>query len=121
MGEWRKDQSKNARRTIWGETRGSHDETWEDFRNRLKVHPALLKLRIEKIGSELHCWRLVVESSSGESYWTSCLRFIDDGWGYWTVMYRPDERRWRSTPYKQLPIGRALAGAEDWYKHHLQK
>src|SRR5437660_116734 len=118
MGTWLPDQSKNARRTIWGQTRGEMDDTWKDFSSRLKTVPALAHLRVEKIGSEIQCWRLQ-ESPGKEPYWMSCLRFIDDGWGYWTVMYRTDERRWRSTPYKDLPLGQALSGAGEWYALHL--
>src|SRR5579864_3771125 len=97
MGSWRSDQHKNARRTIWGETRGMMDPTTKDFCRRQKAYPALKGLRAEKIGSEIHCWRLV-EPEKGPSYWTSCLRFIDDGFGHWEVYYRPDERRWRTPP-----------------------
>lgn len=114
MGSWKQDQAKGVRRTVWGQTRGKEDDTLKDFMQRLKAHPNLGILKVEKIGSEIHCWRSV-KDSQGQTYWTSCLRFIDDGWGYWTVMARTDERRWRTTPYKSLPIAQALTGASELY------
>jgi hypothetical protein len=107
MGNWQKDQSKNARRYVWGQTRGEHDAARRDFLSRAKVFPAFAPLRIEKIGSELHLWREIKEPS-GKIYWTSCLRFVDNDWGYWTVYFRPDERRWRAAGIKELPISGAL-------------
>jgi hypothetical protein len=118
MGSWRPDQSKNARRVIWGESRGKDDDTWKDFQRRFRDYPELGKLRLEKIGSEIHGWRLV-NSPSGESYWMSCLRFISDGMGYWTVMYRPDERHWRTTPFRDLPVGQAIESAAAWFRDKL--
>ena len=118
MGTWRRDQSKGARRVIWGQTRGKNDETWKEFEQRLGAFPELAKLRIEKIGAEIHCWRQV-ESPSKEIYWTSCLRFVDEGYGYWSLWYRTDERRWRSTPNKELPAGRTINGAAEWYRDHF--
>jgi hypothetical protein len=119
MGEWRKDQSKNARRYLWGQTRGEHDATRRDFLVRMKPFPVLGKLQIEKIGGEIHAWREVTEDS-GKRYWTSCLRFIDDGYGFWTLFYRPDERRWRSTPYKDLPVGRVIAAAAEFFGQNFE-
>ena len=116
MGNWRADQSKTARRRIWGKTRGQSDETWQDFSRRAKDYLVLKPLRFEKIGKEIHCWRQV-EESGGTPYWMSCLRFVDDGWGYWTVYYRTDERRWRTTPIRQQPIGRALSESADFWTH----
>src|SRR5437868_5439555 len=107
MGTWRQDQSKGVRRKVWGQTRGQEDDTRKDFVNRLKAYPVFASLRVEKIGSEIHFWRQL-QDEKGELYWASCLRFIDDGWSHWTVMYRTDERRWRTTPIKDLPTGRAL-------------
>jgi len=118
MGSWRADQSKGARRYVWQQTRGEKDEVWRDFAARLKTHPPLAGLKLEKIGSEIHCWRPVQEPS-GKTYWTSCLRFVDDGWGYWSVLFRPDERRWRTTSLKDLPLSRAIAGAAEFYKQNL--
>lgn len=118
MGEWRADQSKGARRYNWGETRGKQDATLRDFTERMRAFPDLKDIRAEKIGSEIHCWREIPEDG-GKTYWTSCLRFVDDGWGYWTVFQRPDERRWRTTPLKELPLSRALAGAAEFYKEFL--
>jgi|SRR6185437_14781980 len=118
MGDWRRDQSKGARRLIWGQTRGKEDPTYRNFAERLRAYPDLAALKVEKIGSEIHCWRERTEPG-GKKYWTSCLRFVDDGWGYWTVFYRPDERRWRTTPLRDLPIGRALEQAVEFYKDHL--
>jgi hypothetical protein len=115
MGEWRKDQSKGVRRRIWGQTRGQDDETWQDFAQRIKQFPHMADLRFEKIGTEIHCWKQVPEDGGG-SYWMSCLRFVDDGWGYWNVYYRIDERRWRATDIKEMPIGRAVTAAAEWYK-----
>ena len=119
MGEWRKDQSKGARRYIWGQTRGEHDEVWRDFAARMKAFPTFQSLRIEKIGAEIHAWRNVREDN-GKTYWTSCLRFVDDGWGYWSVYYRSDERRWRATPVEDQPIGRALAQTAEFYNANLR-
>ena len=107
MGEWRADQSKGTRRYIWGQTRGDKDAARRDFVVRAKAFPAFQGLQVEKIGSEIHLWRPLKEPS-GKTYWTSCLRFVDDDWGYWTVYYRPDERRWRATDVRKLPIGRAI-------------
>lgn len=118
MGSWRSDQSKEARRYLWGKTRGEGDPTWKDVTHRLRALAALAGLRVEKIGSEMHLWRQVQEPS-GKAYWTSCLRFIDDGWSYWTVLYRPDERRWRATGLRRLPIGRALAAAAEFYRERI--
>ena len=118
MGEWRADQSKEARRHIWGKTRGEEDATWRDFSHRLRSYPDLKNLRAEKIGAEIHLWREAREPS-GKTYWTSCLRFQDDGFGYWTVMYRPDERRWRTTPIRELPIRQALDAASQLYNERL--
>ncbi|SRR5258708_5490306 len=115
MGDWRKDQSKNVRRRNWGETRGQNDHVWQDFARRAKAFPALAALKFEKIGGEIHCWRQVQEDG-GATYWTSCLRFVDDDYGYWTVYYRTDERRWRTTDAKEMPIGRAIATAAEWYE-----
>ncbi|OGR90891.1 MAG: hypothetical protein A2992_03325 [Elusimicrobia bacterium RIFCSPLOWO2_01_FULL_59_12] len=115
MGDWRKDQSKKTRRYTWGQTRGQNDETLEDFLQRVKAFPAFASLRFEKIGSEIHAWRSIREDS-GSLYWASCLRFADDGWGYWTVFYRLDERRWRVTDARERPLGQALAGAAEWYR-----
>jgi hypothetical protein len=118
MGEWRADQSKKSRRYVWQETRGQNDETWQDFARRAKPFPAFAALRFEKLGKEIHCWREAAESG-GASYWMSCLRFVDDGWGYWTVYYRSDERRWRTTPIKEFPLGRAVAAAAEFYRDKL--
>jgi len=120
MGEWRRDQSKEARRHVWGKTRGEQDPTWRDFAHRLRAIPELAGLRAEKIGSEIHLWRERREPG-GKPYWASCLRFLDDGWGYWTVMYRPDERRWRATPLKDRPLRQALEGAAKFYPEHVPR
>lgn len=113
MGSWRADQSKGARRKIWGQTRGELDLTRQEFANRLNSAPSLASLRIEKIGSEIHAWR-EIRDEAGAVYWASCLRFVDQGLGYWTVLYRPDERRWRATPIKNLPMSAAITAAADW-------
>src|SRR5690349_21680647 len=105
MGSWRVDQHKLVRRRIWGQTRGQSDDVWQDFAQRIKPYKHLAHLRFEKLGTEIHCWRQLPESG-GTPYWTSCLRFVDDGWGYWTVYYRTDEGRWRTTDIKEMPIGR---------------
>ena len=118
MGEWRKDQSKKARRYIWGETRGQSDDTWQDFAGRVKSYPELAKLRFEKLGKEIHGWKQVLESD-GDPYWLSCLRFVDDGWGYWTVYFRTDESRWRTTDIKKIPLGRAVTAAAEWYRQKM--
>jgi|GEM_PF-1920786 hypothetical protein len=118
MGEWRADQSKNVRRYSWGETRGKNDAIWKEFARRIETFQILAGLKFEKIGSEIHCWREVYEPSK-DKYWTSCLRFVDDGWGYWTVFYRTDERRWRATSLKQLPMRLALEGAAEFYQNHF--
>jgi hypothetical protein len=115
MGEWRLDQSKNSRRYIWGETRGEYDDVWKDFAQRFKAHPALAGMKFEKLGKEIHLWRQIPEDG-GRTYWGSCLRFVDDGWGYWTVFYRTDERRWRTTDIKEEPIGRALTAAAEFWR-----
>ncbi len=114
MGSWRKDQSKLVRRYLWGQTRGENDATLRDFIVRQKAFPGLMALRPEKIGSEIHCWRPHPDDK-GKRYWTASLRFIDDGWGYWTVMGRADEGRWRHTDIDGLPISKALAAAETYY------
>jgi hypothetical protein len=120
MGEWRADQSKKTRRYVWGETRGQYDDVWKDFAQRVKAYPELAAMKYEKIGKEIHLWRPIQESS-GETYWTSCLRFVDDGWGYWTVFYRMDERRWRTTALKELPIGRAITSAAEFWQLRAQE
>ena len=107
MGEWRADQSKGARRYIWGQTRGENDPTRRDFLQRMKPFDVFAPLRLEKIGSEIHFWRELKESS-GKPYWTSCIRCVPDDWGYWDVFYRTDERRWRTTPMQELPVGRMI-------------
>jgi len=107
MGEWRADQSKKTRRYVWGQTRGEHDAARRDFIERARKYPLMSALRVEKIGSELHLWRQIKEDS-GKTYWASCFRFVDNDWGYWTVFYRPDERRWRKAGITDLPIARAL-------------
>jgi hypothetical protein len=119
MGDWRKDQSKTVRRYIWGETRGQNDTTWQDFANRIKTLPALAPLKHEKLGSEIHCWRQVLDAA-GKPYWISCLRFVADDWGYWTVSYRKDEGRWRATDIQKLPVGRAVTAAAEWYASKMQ-
>lgn len=121
MGNWRADQSKGGRRYQWGQSRGKEDPTLRDFLARSKKFPEYAELRSEKIGTEIHCWREMKESHTGKVYWTSCLRFADDGWGYWTVHFRPDEARWRSTPLKDLPIGRAVEGAAEFYRQKLHE
>ena len=118
MGEWRKDQSKRTRRYIWGQTRGQNEGTWQDFNTRIKTIPELNGLRYEKLGEEIHCWRETVEDS-GEKYWLSVLRFVDEGYGHWSVYYRTDESRWRATDAKKVPIGRALEGAAAWYRNKM--
>jgi hypothetical protein len=115
MGNWRADQSKGVRRYVWQQTRGEHDDTFRDVAARMKAFPVFTPLRIEKIGSEIHVWRQIKEDS-GKTYWASCFRLVDDGWGYWTVFYRPDERRWRTTPIKDEPIGKALAHVAEFYQ-----
>jgi hypothetical protein len=122
MGEWRKDQSKHSRRNIWGETRGQSDETWQDFAQRVKAFPWLAKLRFEKIGGEIHLWQQVPDTKRlGETYWMSVMRFVDDGWGYWDVLYRTDEGRWRPTDIKKLPIGRAVTLAAEFYQDRMAR
>ncbi|MFA5974788.1 MAG: hypothetical protein WC859_01305 [Elusimicrobiota bacterium] len=118
MGSWRPDQSKEARRYVWGRTRGEDDPTRRDFAHRLRAFPALARLKTEKIGSEIHLWR-EVQDPSGKKYWISCLRFMDDGWGYWTVRFRTDERRWRSTDLNDLPLRLAFESAVTFYKEHF--
>src|ERR1700744_6412717 len=118
MGPWKRDQSKGVRRVIWGQTRGKTDETWKEFEQRINKFPELSKLRIEKIGSEIHAWRQI-QAESGDAYWASCFRFVDEGYGYWSLWYRTDERRWRATPYKELPMGRTITGAAEFYKTHF--
>lgn len=118
MGTWRADQSKGGRRYVWGESRGKEDPTLRDIAARLKKVPDLAALRPEKIGAEIHCWRERKEST-GKTHWVSCLRLVDDGWGYWTVFFRPDEARWRATPIKDMPLSRAIAGAADIYREKL--
>jgi hypothetical protein len=119
MGNWKPDQSKKPRRKIWGETRGQSDETWQEFAKRFKEAPPLDKLRLEKVGTEIHAWRQILDEKKGEPYWMSCLRFVDDGWSYWTVLYRTDERRWRTTDIRGLPMSRAITAAAQWYKKKL--
>ncbi len=119
MGTWRADQSKGGRRYVWGETRGETDDTRRDFIARLKAFVIFNGLRTEKIGSEMHLWRLE-KIGTAKPYWTSCLRFVDDGWGYWTVYYRPDERRWRSAPAKELPLGKAMTLTAEFYKQTFE-
>jgi hypothetical protein len=119
MGDWRVDQSKTVRRMVWGRTRGEGDATWKDFSARFKNLPPLAALRVEKIGSEIHAWRSLKEAETGKIYWVSCLRFVDDGLGYWTVLYRSDERRWRTTTFKEMPLGRAVEAASDFYKENV--
>ena len=114
MGSWRKDQSKLIRRYVWGKTRGEDDSTLRDFIVRQKAFPGLAGLRPEKIGSEIHCWRPTPDDK-GKIYWIACLRFIDDGWGYLTVMGRADEGRWRNTDMEGLPVSKALTQAERYY------
>ncbi len=118
MGNWRSDQSKSVRRDVWGRTRGEGDATWKDFSARFKQFPDLFNLKIEKIGSEIHVWRYIAENAR-KGYWVSCLRFIDDGWGYWTLMFRPDERRWRATNHKDLPVGRMIETAAELYRERF--
>jgi hypothetical protein len=118
MGSWRADQSKKPRRKIWGETRGQSDSVWQEFAKRFKAYPCFTPLRIEKIGEEIHAWRQIV-NPKGEPYWMSCLRFVDDGWGYWTVYYRNDERRWRATDITHLPLSHAIRLAAEWYHKKL--
>ena len=114
MGNWRKDQSKNARRMVWGQTRGEFDPTRQDFVKRMKEYPAFASLRIEKIGGEIHCWRQVSEPES-DPYWFSCIRFVGDGWGYWKLFYRKDESRWRPTSIKELPAREVIAQCAEFY------
>jgi hypothetical protein len=114
MGSWRKDQHKRVRRYNWGQTRGQNEGVRQDFMERIRPYPVFKDLRIEKLGEEIHCWRLAHEEGD-QPYWTSCLRFVDDGWGYWTVYYRTDEGRWRATDTKEAPLGRAISEAAEWY------
>jgi len=114
MGEWRRDQAKGARRYVWGQTRGHDDNLRRDFIERAKPFPVLHALRVEKIGDEIHCWREVKEED-GKAYWISCLRLVPDEWGYWDVFYRTDERRWRTTPLKEIPLGRMIAQLAEFY------
>ena len=118
MGEWSKDQSKHQRRYKWDKTRGTKDAVWRDFALRLKNIPEFKDMRHEKIGSEIHHWRLS-QDSAGKPFWLSVLRLVGDGWGYWDLYWRPDERRWRTTGYEELPAGKALAAAVEFYRHHL--
>ena len=118
MGDWRKDQSKTVRRRIWGQTRGQNDGAWQDFNRRTKEFPVFSRLRFEKLGKEIHCWRELT-ADEGYTYWTSCLRFVDDERGYWTVLYRLDERRWRSTDIKKLPLGRAIPLVAEFYQSKM--
>jgi len=120
MGDWRADQSKTVRRMVWGRTRGEGDATWKDFSARFKRFPALTNMRIEKMGSEIHAWRPAKEDT-GKTYWVSCLRFVDEGLGYWTVLYRSDERRWRTTPFKEMPLSRAVEAAAEFYKNEMKE
>lgn len=121
MGTWKADQSKGTRRYVWGETRGKEDATLRDIAARAKKQPDLGDLRPEKIGSEIHFWREVTEKPSGKTYWLSCLRFVDDGWSYWTVFFRPDDARWRATPLKDLPLSKAISGAAEIYRERLHE
>ena len=114
MGEWRLDQSKGAKRDVWGQTRGENDPTRRDILERMKPFPVFQPLRVEKIGSEIHCWR-ELKRESGRVYWVSCLRLVPDEWGYWDVFYRTDERRWRTTSMQELPIGRIIEQLADFY------
>ncbi len=118
MGSWQKDQSKLRHRYLWGQTRGEKDATLRDFMERVKAYPALAKLRPEKIGSEIQCWRQIPDGK-GKLYWSSCVRFIDDGWGYWTIMGRSDEGRWRNSHIEGLPLSKALAAGEEYYLDKL--
>lgn len=115
MGTWKKDQSKHDRRYEWGTTRGEKDAVWRDVAARLKSHSLLSSLRHEKIGAEIHFFRLM-KDPSGTPFWSSCLRLIDDGWGYWTLQWRPDEGRWRTSAIRDLPVGRMLTVAEGFYR-----
>jgi len=115
VGEWRKDQSKGGRRVIWGQTRGEQDSTRRNFLERMRAYPVFKNLKVEKIGSEIHIWR-VEKPETGPAYWTSCIRFLDDSWGYWDVWYRPDERRWRSTGINKQPVGKAIAAVAEFYQ-----
>jgi len=115
MGDWRFDQSKGGRRHVWQQTRGEQDPTRRNFVERIKTYPVFKGMRIEKIGGELHVWRENVPKE-GSSYWTSCMRFKDDSWGYWTVYYRTDERRWRSTGIEDQPVGKAIDSASEFWR-----
>jgi len=118
MGDWRLDQSKATRRYIWQETRGKKDPTLQDFLKRMIPFEEYKPLRFEKIGSEIHGWRGITDTK-GKVYWASCLRFVDEGWDMWSLWYRPDERRWRRTPYQELPRGRAIEGGATFLKDFL--
>ena len=114
MGEWRADQSKHERRYQWGTVRGTKDPVWKDFAQRLKKIPELQKFYHEKIGAEVHFWRQT-KDPNGKTFWHSFLRFVGDGWGHWSVWWRPDERRWHPTSIEELPVGRALLAAREFY------
>jgi hypothetical protein len=114
MGEWRLDQSKGAKRYVWGQTRGVDDSTRRNLIERMKPYAVFKNLRVEKIGSEIHCWREMTEET-GKKHWISCLRFVPDDWGYWDVFYRTDERRWRTTDLQELPIGRMIERLAEFY------
>jgi len=114
VGEWRKDQNKGGRRIVWGQTRGEQDPTRRNFVERIKAFPSFHNLKVEKIGSEIHVWR-EEKPEKGPAYWTSCLRFVDDSWGYWNVWFRPDERRWRTTDITEEPMSKAIELAAEYY------
>ncbi len=118
MGEWRPDQAKHTRRYTWGTTRDKKDAVWRDFGLRLEKMHALKDLRHEKIGGEIHFWRLS-KDPNGKPFWFSCLRLVGDGWGYWTLYWRPDERRWRTTGIEELPAGKAINATAEFYKSKL--
>jgi len=114
VGDWSADQSKSRKRYQWVSTRGEKDQVWRDFTKRLKSIPDFNDLRIEKLGPEIHFWR-ETKDSEGKTYWTSCLRFSGDNWDYWTVYWRADESRWRSTGIKDVPVSQALTQAVAFY------
>jgi len=107
MGNWKLDQGKGARRYVWGQTRGENDPTRRDYLERIKPFPIFSAMRLEKIGSEIHFWREIKEDT-GKGYWISCVRCVPDDWGYWDIFYRTDEGRWRTTPFKEMPVGRMI-------------
>jgi hypothetical protein len=113
MGTWKPDQSKHSRRYEWGKSRGEKDAVWRDFAARLKAVPGLSPFKHEKIGPEIHFFRQA-KDPNGRPYWTSFLRFVNDGWGYWEIAWRPDEGRWRSPGLKQLPPSQALTAAAEF-------